>query len=176
MGDSDANADAAQRGPAATATDGLRVVVIGGGTGLSTLLKGLKWYVNTSADRSAARSGKPEISDLSAVVTVSDDGGSSGRLRQELNMLPPGDIRNCMVALSEDEALQSLPRGSDLDHEGFQRGRPLVVGNSGHPRAHLSGYNRQRRIGSTHGGRNAGTWRNQDHGQQGPDQGTFPDP
>ena len=125
MGDSDANADAAQRGPAATATDGLRVVVIGGGTGLSTLLKGLKWYVNTSADRSAARSGKPEISDLSAVVTVSDDGGSSGRLRQELNMLPPGDIRNCIVALSEDEALLSrlfqhrFVKGSGLEGHSF---------------------------------------------------------
>src|SRR5580658_5903704 len=125
MGDSDANADAAQRGPAATATDGLRVVVIGGGTGLSTLLKGSKWYVNTSADRSAARSGKPEISDLSAVVTVSDDGGSSGRLRQELNMLPPGDIRNCIVALSEDEALLSrlfqhrFQKGSGLEGHSF---------------------------------------------------------
>src|SRR6202161_25561 len=125
MGDSDANADAAPRGPAATATDGLRVVVIGGGTGLSTLLKGLKWYVNTSADRSAARSGKPEISDLSAVVTVSDDGASSGRLRQELNMLPPGDIRNCIVALSEDEALLSrlfqhrFVKGSGLEGHSF---------------------------------------------------------
>src|SRR5271156_6694641 len=125
MGDSDANADAAQRGPAATAIDGLRVVVIGGGTGLSTLLKGLKWYVNTSSDRSVAKSGKPEISDLSAVVTVSDDGGSSGRLRQELNMLPPGDIRNCIVALSEDEALLSklfqhrFVKGSGLEGHSF---------------------------------------------------------
>src|SRR5271167_3171662 len=125
MGDSDANADAAQRGPAATAIDGLRVVVIGGGTGLSTLLKGLKWYVNTSSDRSVAKSGKPEISDLSAVVTVSDDGGSSGRLRQELNMLPPGDIRNCIVALSEDEALLSrlfqhrFIKGSGLEGHSF---------------------------------------------------------
>ena len=93
--------------PAATANNGLRVVVIGGGTGLSTLLKGLKWYVSPSVDRPLAKSGKPEISDLSAVVTVSDDGGSSGRLRKELNMLPPGDIRNCIVALSEDEALLS---------------------------------------------------------------------
>src|SRR5271168_275947 len=125
MGDSDANADAAQRGPAATAIDGRRVVVIGGGTGLSTLLKGLKWYVNTSSDRSVAKSGKPEISDLSAVVTVSDDGGSSGRLRQELNMLPPGDIRNCIVALSEDEALLSrlfqhrFIKGSGLEGHSF---------------------------------------------------------
>jgi hypothetical protein len=50
-----------------------------------------------------------DLLDLCAVVTVSDDGGSSGRLRKELNMLPPGDIRNCIVALSEDEALLSQP-------------------------------------------------------------------
>src|SRR5580704_13864969 len=84
---------------------GLRVVAIGGGTGLSTLLKGLKRFVVSPADSS---SGSPDcgvIRDLSAVVTVSDDGGSIGRLRKELNMLPPGDIRNCIVALSEDEAL-----------------------------------------------------------------------
>src|SRR5208282_125802 len=82
----------------------LRVVAIGGGTGLSTLLKGLKRYVMTPA---LATSGQPTIRELSGVVTVSDDGGSSGRLRKELNMLPPGDIRNCLVALSEDEALLS---------------------------------------------------------------------
>src|SRR5579864_4084053 len=111
--------------PAATANTGLRVVVIGGGTGLSTLLKGLKWYVSPSADRPVAKSVKPEISDLSAVVTVSDDGGSSGRLRKELNMLPPGDIRNCIVALSEDEALLSklfrhrFDKGSGLEGHSF---------------------------------------------------------
>jgi uncharacterized cofD-like protein len=111
--------------PAATASNGLRVVVIGGGTGLSTLLKGLKWYVSPSADRPLTKSGKPEISDLSAVVTVSDDGGSSGRLRKELNMLPPGDIRNCIVALSEDEALLSklfqhrFVKGSGLEGHSF---------------------------------------------------------
>lgn len=90
----------------------LRVVAIGGGTGLSTLLKGLKRYVSPQgyvhgesqqdAGDSAAR-----IEELTAVVTVTDDGGSSGRLREELNILPPGDIRNCLVALSEDEALLS---------------------------------------------------------------------
>ena len=111
--------------PAATASSGLRLVVIGGGTGLSTLLKGLKCYVSPSADRPVAKSGKPEISDLSAVVTVSDDGGSSGRLRKELNMLPPGDIRNCIVALSEDEALLSklfqhrFVKGSGLEGHSF---------------------------------------------------------
>jgi len=82
----------------------LSVVAIGGGTGLSTLLKGLKRYVLTPA---LAASGKVSIRELSGVVTVSDDGGSSGRLRKEFNMLPPGDVRNCIVALSEDEALLS---------------------------------------------------------------------
>jgi uncharacterized cofD-like protein len=66
-----------------------RIVVIGGGTGLSVMLKGLKKYT----------------SHLTAVVTVTDDGGSSGRLRSELGVLPPGDIRNCLVALAETETL-----------------------------------------------------------------------
>lgn len=83
----------------------LRVVAIGGGTGLSTILRGLKPYV---IHEDAATTGdRPMISDLAAIVTVTDDGGSSGILRKEMNMLPPGDIRNCMVALSEDEALLS---------------------------------------------------------------------
>ena len=68
-----------------------RIVSIGGGTGLSNLLRGLK---------------KTDV-DLSVIVAVTDDGGSSGRLREEFGVLPPGDIRNCMVALSEDEALMS---------------------------------------------------------------------
>jgi uncharacterized cofD-like protein len=115
----------AHRKPSAAAGSGLRVVVIGGGTGLSTLLKGMKWYVSPSADRPATKSGRPEISHLCAVVTVSDDGGSSGRLRKELNMLPPGDIRNCIVALSEDEALLSklfqhrFVKGSGLEGHSF---------------------------------------------------------
>jgi len=74
------------------------VVAIGGGTGLSVLLQGLKHY------SSPAR--RPLV-DITAVVTVTDDGGSSGRLRRDFDVLPPGDIRNCMVALSEDEALLS---------------------------------------------------------------------
>jgi uncharacterized cofD-like protein len=104
---------------------GLRVVAIGGGTGLSTLLKGLKRFVLTPAELSAAPPTSPIIRDLSAVVTVSDDGGSSGRLRKELNMLPPGDIRNCIVALSEDEALLSrlfrhrFAKGSGLEGHSF---------------------------------------------------------
>jgi uncharacterized cofD-like protein len=80
---------------------GLRVVAIGGGTGLSTLLKGLRDYVTGAANPKSGAC----ISDLTAIVTVTDDGGSSGRLRKELNILPPGDIRNCIVALSEDQAL-----------------------------------------------------------------------
>src|SRR5258708_401848 len=73
----------------------LRIVSIGGGNGLATLLRGLKRYAH-------AAEGNLEIT---AVVTVTDDGGSSGRLRREFDVLPPGDIRNCMVALSADETL-----------------------------------------------------------------------
>ncbi len=69
--------------------EGYKIVAIGGGTGLSTLLRGLK----------------RQTSNLTAVVTVSDDGGSSGRLTKELGVLPPGDVRNCLVALADDEAL-----------------------------------------------------------------------
>ncbi len=75
---------------------GLRVVAIGGGTGLSTLLRGLRRHVSAPGQTSDETEA---ISDLAAVVTVTDDGGSSGRLRQDFNMLPPGDLRNCMVAL-----------------------------------------------------------------------------
>jgi uncharacterized cofD-like protein len=100
----------------------LRVVAIGGGTGLSTLLKGLKRYVMTPA---LATAGQPTIRELCGVVTVSDNGGSSGRLRNEFNMLPPGDVRNCIVALSEDEALLSrlfqhrFQKGSGLEGHSF---------------------------------------------------------
>lgn len=80
----------------------LRVVAIGGGTGLSTLLRGLRRHV-TAAGQNPATPGL--IADLAAVVTVTDDGGSSGRLRKDFNMLPPGDLRNCMVALCEEEDL-----------------------------------------------------------------------
>jgi uncharacterized cofD-like protein len=83
----------------------LNVVAIGGGTGLSTLLRGLKRYVRGSEDQ--ALPAAAAISSLTAIVTVSDDGGSSGRLRKEFNVLPPGDIRNCIVALSEEEELLS---------------------------------------------------------------------
>ena len=69
----------------------MKVVAIGGGTGLSTLLRGLKYFV-------------PDIiQDLTAIVTVSDNGGSTGILRKELNIPAPGDVRNCITALAEDE-------------------------------------------------------------------------
>jgi uncharacterized cofD-like protein len=80
---------------------GLNLVAIGGGNGLSTLLCGLKRFVGAGATEPVW------LEKLSAIVAVSDDGGSSGRLRDELQMLPPGDIRNCMVALSEDSLLLS---------------------------------------------------------------------
>ncbi|HEX8494565.1 MAG TPA: YvcK family protein [Pyrinomonadaceae bacterium] len=86
---------------AAQTNQGLKLVAIGGGTGLSTLLAGLKLLVGASVGDGVW------LDTLSAIVTVSDDGGSSGRLREELQMLPPGDIRNCMVALSEDSTLLS---------------------------------------------------------------------
>jgi uncharacterized cofD-like protein len=86
---------------------GYKIVAIGGGTGLSTLLRGLK----------------RRTSNLTAVVTVSDDGGSSGRLQKELGVLPPGDIRNCLVALADDEALVT-----DLFRYRFTEGEGL----SGH--------------------------------------------
>jgi uncharacterized cofD-like protein len=79
---------------------------MGGGTGLSTLLRGLKRYVPSPGVTQPDCNGHPcLLSHLAAVVTVTDDGGSSGRLRKDFNMLPPGDLRNCMVALSEDEHL-----------------------------------------------------------------------
>jgi uncharacterized cofD-like protein len=84
---------------------GIRVVTLGGGTGLSALLRGLKLHVVPRHD--PYPTAKRPIVDLAAIVTVTDDGGSSGRLRRENRILPPGDIRNCMVALSKDEALLS---------------------------------------------------------------------
>jgi uncharacterized cofD-like protein len=81
----------------------LRIVSIGGGTGLSTLLHGLKNYMNCVGETAEKR----HSLDITAVVTVTDDGGSSGRLRRDFEVLPPGDIRNCLVAMSQDEATLS---------------------------------------------------------------------
>jgi uncharacterized cofD-like protein len=104
---------------AQTRARSVRIVAMGGGTGLSTILRGLKQYISTRKNETVPR----PISDLAAVVTVTDDGGSSGRLRREYRVLPPGDIRNCMVALSKDEHLLS---------KLFQYRFPLGRGLSGH--------------------------------------------
>ena len=104
-----------------TTTRPVRIVALGGGTGLSTVLRGLKEYVA----RGKQAGGRRPIADLAAVVTVTDDGGSSGRLRREYRVLPPGDIRNCMVAMSKDEYLLSrlfryrFPAGPSLGGHSF---------------------------------------------------------
>jgi uncharacterized cofD-like protein len=88
---------------------GPRIVAIGGGTGLSTLLRGIKGY----------------SANITAVVAVADDGGSSGQLRQQLGIVPPGDIRNCIAALADAEPLMTqlmqyrFPTGSGLDNHAF---------------------------------------------------------
>jgi uncharacterized cofD-like protein len=145
----------------------LRVVAIGGGTGLSTLLRGLKRYVPAPASFRRATDSpsrlpsgavaepfpNPVVSapsdrrsfptvddipcvvcDLAAIVTVTDDGGSSGRLREDLKMLPPGDVRNCLVALSEDEHLLAKLfqyRFDQGDLEGHSFGNLFVAALSG---------------------------------------------
>lgn len=91
---------------------GPKIVVVGGGTGLSVLLRGLKHYT----------------SNITAIVTVADDGGSSGQLRGELGILPPGDIRNCLVALADRESLME-----DLFQHRFENGNGL----SGHSLGNL---------------------------------------
>ena len=100
------------------------MVALGGGTGLSALLRGLKLHVVPRHD--PFPTSKRPIVDLAAIVTVTDDGGSSGRLRRENRILPPGDIRNCMVALSKDEALLSR-----LFQYRFSAGHGLVGHNFG---------------------------------------------
>ena len=96
---------------------GLNIVAIGGGTGLSTLLRGLKRYVDADGAWSIAR--------LGAIVTVTDEGGSSGALREQFGMLPPGDIRNCIVALAEEEHLLSR-----LFNYRFESGGSDLAGHS----------------------------------------------
>jgi uncharacterized cofD-like protein len=110
-------ASKAGSGPAAAGHSpggGNSLVAIGGGTGLSALLRGLKHHVGT-----------PRVGRLTGVVTVTDDGGSSGVLRKELGVLPPGDIRNCIVALADDEDLLArlfqyrFPNGGGLVGHSF---------------------------------------------------------
>ncbi len=96
------------------AAAGRALVAIGGGTGLSALLRGLKHHVGTA-----------RLRQLTGVVTVTDDGGSSGRLRREFGVLPPGDIRNCIAALAPDEDLLTrlfqyrFPNGGGLLGHSF---------------------------------------------------------
>ncbi len=96
---------------------GLNIVTIGGGTGLSTMLRGLKQYVGAEGTWSIAR--------LGAIVTVTDEGGSSGALRKEFGMLPPGDVRNCIVALAEEEHFLSR-----LFNYRFESGDSPLTGHS----------------------------------------------
>jgi uncharacterized cofD-like protein len=98
---------------------GPKVVALGGGTGLSTLLRGLKEHA----------------AQLTAIVTVADDGGSSGRLRRELGVLPPGDFRQCIAALADSEPLMTLLLqyrfGSGSGLEGHSFGNLLIVAMAG---------------------------------------------
>ncbi len=99
---------------------------IGGGTGLSRLLQGLKKFVYKAdspiSSTPAPIAKSPTIQDLTAIVTVTDDGGSSGRLREDFQILPPGDIRKCLVALSEDELLMSRLFQYRFEGEGSLQG------------------------------------------------------
>jgi uncharacterized cofD-like protein len=108
----------------------LNVVAIGGGTGLAMLLSGLKEFVAPLRVRNGGspkltKDGLPQIATLSAIVAVTDDGGSSGRLRDEFGVLPPGDVRNCILALGEDSSLLSklfryrFPGEGDLGGHSF---------------------------------------------------------
>ncbi len=97
-------------------SQGIRVVVVGGGTGLSALLRGLKKYTT----------------ELTAIAAVSDDGGSSGRLREDLGILPPGDVRNCLVALADSEPMMTRLfdyrfDGSSGDLGGHSFGNLLIA-------------------------------------------------
>ena len=96
---------------------GLDIVAIGGGTGLSTLLRGLKKYVGSVGTWSIHR--------LSAIVTVTDEGGSSGVLRREFGILPPGDIRNCITALAEEEDLLSKVFNYRFEDDSAFKGHSL---------------------------------------------------
>ncbi len=101
---------------------GPRIVVIGGGTGLSTLLRGIKVHSNN----------------ITAIVSVADDGGSSGELRRSMGILPPGDIRHCLTALADDETLMGqifqyrFAEGNGLS--GHSLGNLLIYGFDGYYR------------------------------------------
>ncbi|MCC6628129.1 MAG: YvcK family protein [Chloroflexi bacterium] len=96
---------------------GPRIVAVGGGTGLSTMLRGLKKYSGN----------------ITAILTVGDDGGSTGRLRRDMGILPPGDFRNCIVALADSEPLvrelfqYRFPAGSGQGLEGHSFGNLFIV-------------------------------------------------
>lgn len=94
---------------------GPKIVIIGGGTGLSTIIGGLKEHT----------------SNISAIVTVADDGGSSGRLREQFDILPPGDIRNCLVALADTEPLMrrlfQFRFGNDSEFAGHSFGNLFIT-------------------------------------------------
>lgn len=115
-----------------------RFVAIGGGTGLAALLRGLK-----------------EQTMLTGIVTVADDGGSSGRLREELGLLPPGDIRNCIVALADAEPLMKdlfqyrFPEGSGLSGHSF--GNLFIAAMSGVTGSFEDAVNESSRILNVHG-------------------------
>ena len=98
----------------------MKIAAIGSGTGLPVVLKGLKRYLYPKNTQSC--------NELTAIVTVADDGGSSGRLRREFNILPPGDIRNCLVALANTESFLC-----ELLQYRFSKGREL----NGHPIGNL---------------------------------------
>lgn len=123
--------------PTASANEQLKIVAIGGGTGLSTLLTGLKPYLCAGQREVDQAEAGPECPpeaatvSLTAIVTVTDDGKSSGRLRSEFGILPPGDIRSCLIALArEDRLVSQLFRHrfrSDGPLDGHSLGNLVIV-------------------------------------------------
>ena len=108
--------------PPARARGNVRVVALGGGTGLPVVLRGLKAALFPTG-RAGARTTDPHR--LTAIVTVADDGGSSGRLRQEHGVLPPGDVRNCLLALSDGDPLMARLFDFRFDGAGETAGHSL---------------------------------------------------
>ena len=160
------------------------VVAIGGGTGLSTLLKRVK----RTCTRRVAWAGPTILRSANsrAVVTVSDDGGSQRTSAQRAQHAPAGDIRNCIVALSEDEAMlsrlfqhrfvkgrtrgpqlrQPISGGPDLSDRRFQRSGAAFFGNSAHPGRIYPATASNVELEAYNGRRDPSPGRNQDHGQQ----------